>query len=103
MPDFNILISDGLEENGQSILRAAARLDDKAGISAADLTKAIGDYHALIVRGRTKVTDEVFTAGKNLKVVGRAGVGVDNIELEAAKKHGVTVVNSPTATTLAVA
>jgi len=103
MSDFKILITDGLEENGQSILRAASSLDNKAGISAADLIKAVGGYDALIVRGRTKVTAQVFDAAKKLKVVGRAGVGVDNIDLEAAKKHNVTVVNSPTATTLAVA
>ena len=103
MSDFKILIMDGLEENGQSILRAASSLDNKAGISAADLIKAVGGYDALIVRGRTKVTAQVFNAAKKLKVVGRAGVGVDNIDLEAAKKHNVTVVNSPTATTLAVA
>jgi D-3-phosphoglycerate dehydrogenase / 2-oxoglutarate reductase len=103
MPDFKILITDGLEQTGQSILRAAARPDDREGISAADLLGAIGEYEALIVRGRTKVTEEVFEAGSKLKVVGRAGVGVDNIDLGAAKRRGVTVVNSPTATTLAVA
>lgn len=57
----------------------------------------------MIVRGRTKVTKEVFDAAKKLKVVGRAGVGVDNIDLEAAKEHGVTVVNCPVATSEAVA
>ncbi len=103
MPDFNILITDGLEENGQSILRAASRVDDKTGISAPDLIKAVGAYDALIVRGQTKVTAAVFDAAKKLKVVGRAGVGVDNIDLEAAKKHNVIVVNAPTATTQAVA
>jgi D-3-phosphoglycerate dehydrogenase len=103
MTNFNVLITDGLEENGQSILRAAARVDDKAGISAADLINAVGEYDALIVRGRTRVTAEVFDAAKKLKVVGRAGVGVDNIDLESAKKHNVTVVNAPTSTTVAVA
>jgi D-3-phosphoglycerate dehydrogenase len=103
MPDFNILITDGLEENGQSILRAACGVDDKAGISASELVKAVGGYDALIVRGRTKVGEEILAAGKKLKVVGRAGVGVDNIDLESAKKHGVTIVNTPIATTLAVA
>ena len=63
----------------------------------------IGDYDAIIVRGRTKVTPAVFAAGSKLKVVGRAGVGVDNIDLNAAREHNVTVVNSPLATTLAVA
>jgi len=103
MPDFNILITDGLDETGQSVLRAASHLDDKTGISAPDLIKAVGDYDALIVRGQTKVAAAVFDAAKKLKVVGRAGVGVDNIDLESAKKHGVTVVNAPTSTTLAVA
>jgi D-3-phosphoglycerate dehydrogenase len=103
MPNFKILITDGLEENGQSILRAAAQVDDRAGLSASDLVQAVGDYDALIVRGRTKVNAQVFEAGKKLKVIGRAGVGVDNIDLEAAKKHGVTVVNAPVSTTLAVA
>ena len=103
MSDFKVLITDGLGENGQSILRAAARVEDKTGISAAELVKAVGEYDALIVRGRTKVTAEVLEAGKRLKVVGRAGVGVDNIDLPAAKQHNVTIVNAPTSTTGAVA
>jgi len=103
MADFKILITDGLGEGGQSILRAASYVDDKAGLSAAEFIKTVGDYDALIVRGRTKVTAEVFEAGRKLKVVGRAGVGVDNIDLEAARKHNVTVVNAPVSTTLAVA
>src|SRR6266540_3737140 len=103
MPDFKILISDGLDESGQAILRASATVDDRSGISADDLLKLIPDYSALIVRGRTKVIASVFKAGSNLKVVGRAGVGVDNIDLEAAKAHGVTVVNAPMSTTHAVA
>ena len=103
MPEFKILITDGLGEGGQSILRAASHVDDKAGLSASDLLKSVVDYDALIVRGRTKVTGDVFEAGKKLKVIGRAGVGVDNIDLEAAKKHAVIVVNAPVSTTLAVA
>lgn len=102
MPNFKILITDGLEENGQSILRAASQVDDKAGLSASDLIRTVGDYDALVVRGRTKVNAQVLEAAKKLKVIGRAGVGVDNIDLEAAKKHGVTVVNAPISTTLAV-
>ncbi len=103
MPEYRILITDGLGENGQSILRAAAVVDDRSGIPAADLVKAVGDYDALVIRGRTRLTPEVFDAAKRLKVVGRAGVGVDNIDLAAAKAHGVTVVNAPTSTTGAVA
>ena len=103
MGNWKILLTDGLEENGKEILRASAEVVDQSGISAEDLLKVVGEYDALIVRGRTKVTNAVFEAGKKLKVVGRAGVGVDNIDLEAAKAHHVTVVNSPLATTVAVA
>ncbi len=103
MSAYKILLTDGLEENGQAILRQCGSVDNRKGISAEELLTVIGDYDALIVRGRTKVTEAVFSAAKNLKVVGRAGVGVDNIDLNAAKKHGVAVVNSPVATTLAVA
>ncbi|MHC1784103.1 MAG: hydroxyacid dehydrogenase [Anaerolineaceae bacterium] len=103
MTAWKILLTDGLEENGLEILRKAGDIDDKPGISADDLLKIIDQYDALIVRGRTKVTPAVFDTGKKLKVVGRSGVGVDNIDLAAAKAHGVTVVNAPIATSLAVA
>lgn len=100
---WKVLLTDGLEENGQAILRDSAEVDVKTGISADDLLQIVGEYDALIVRGRTKVTPAVFAAGKKLKVVGRAGVGVDNIDLNAAKEAKVTVVNSPLATTVSVA
>jgi D-3-phosphoglycerate dehydrogenase len=103
MSDFRILITDGLEQNGQSILRAAAQVEDRTGIGAAELLGAVPGFDALIVRGRTKVTADVVQAGQSLKVIGRAGVGVDNIDLVAARKRQLTVVNSPTATTGAVA
>jgi D-3-phosphoglycerate dehydrogenase / 2-oxoglutarate reductase len=103
MATFKVLITDGLDESGQSILRASAQADDRNNISAEDLLKEIPAYDGLIVRGRTKVTAAVMEAATNLKVIGRAGVGVDNIDLEAAKKRGITVVNAPISTTLAVA
>ena len=103
MTKYKILITDGLDETGQSILRESATVDDKSGISADDLLKVIPEYDALIVRGRTKVTASVMDAASSLKVIGRAGVGVDNIDLDAAKKHNITVVNAPMSTSLAVA
>lgn len=103
MTTYKILLTDGLDATGQSILRESASVDDKSGISADDLFKVIPEYDALIVRGRTKVTASVMDAASRLKVIGRAGVGVDNIDLEAARKHGMTVVNAPTSTSLAVA
>ena len=103
MATYKILISDGLDESGKVVLRAAGDVADIDGISADNLLKDIADYDALIVRGRTKVTPAVFAAGKKLKVVGRAGIGVDNIDLAAAKAAGAAVVNSPLATTVTVA
>ena len=103
MTEFKILITDGLDESGQSILRASATVEDRKDISADDLLKAIPEYDGLIVRGRTKVTASVIAAASSLKVIGRAGVGVDNIDLVAAKKQNITVVNAPMSTSLAVA
>ena len=103
LQELRILITDGLHERGIELLSAAAQVDDRAGISVEGLLEVVPEYDALIVRGRTKVSEEVFAAGKRLKVVGRAGVGVDNIDLTAAKTHGVIVINAPRATSLAVA
>ena len=103
MAAWKVMVTDGLEENGLKSLRESAEVADLNGISADDLIKEIGTYDALIVRGRTKVTAQVLQAGSNLKVVGRAGVGVDNIDLKAARERGIAVVNSPYATTVAVA
>jgi D-3-phosphoglycerate dehydrogenase len=103
MNKFNVLITDGLDARGQSILRATANVDDKTGITADDLMQIIADYDGLIIRGMTRVTASVIDAAARLKVIGRAGVGVDNIDLEAARKHNITVVNTPTSTTGAVA
>ena len=103
MTNYKILITDGLDESGKSILCNSATVDDKSGISADDLLKLIPEYDALIVRGRTKVTASVMEAGSKLKAIGRAGVGVDNIDLDAAKKHHIVVVNAPVSTSIAVA
>ena len=103
MPNYKILISDGLDARGQSILRASADVDYRASTTAEELLKLIANYEALIVRSQSRVTSDVIDAAPQLKVVGRAGVGVDNIDLEAAKKKGITVVNAPTSTTIAVA
>ena len=103
MPTYKILITDGLDERGQSILRASAQVDEKKGLSEAEMISLIAGYDGLIVRGQTRVTAPILEAASTLKVVGRAGVGVDNIDLEAAKKRGIAVVNAPTSTTVAVA
>ncbi|MEJ5239838.1 MAG: hydroxyacid dehydrogenase [Anaerolineales bacterium] len=100
---WQILISDGLEENGQALLRAQAQVEDRSGIGPEELRTILPAYDALIVRGRTKVTAELLEHAPRLKVIGRAGVGVDNIDLEAARRRGIVVVNAPLSTTVAVA
>ncbi len=103
MTKFKILITDGLDQSGLDVLRSQADVDDRRDISAEDLLKAIPEYDGLIVRGRTKVTASALEAATRLKAIGRAGVGVDNIDLDAAKKRNVTVVNAPMSTSIAVA
>jgi D-3-phosphoglycerate dehydrogenase len=103
MPNWKILITDGLDESGLAILRPVGRVDEHNGIDPQELLSRISGYDAMIVHGRTKVTSQLLESAANLKVIGRAGVGVDNIDLQAAKAHGVAVVNTPQATCLAVA
>ena len=104
MTNYKILISDGLDGRGQSILRAVGgcRCPRQYFSGGSDQNHSVNMMHSSI-RGQTRVTPDVFDAASRLKVIGRAGVGVDNIDLEAAKKHNVTVVNAPTSTTIAVA
>ena len=93
-----MLVTDGLDEPGLALLREAAQVFESKTL------ESLPESDALIVRGRTKVTAEVIrSAGPRLKVIGRAGVGVDNIDLEAARARGLTVVNAPEAATVAVA
>lgn len=103
MAKWNILLTDGLEKNGKAILQKEANFNDHKGIPAEDLLTIIGNYDAVIVRGRTKITSKVIDKASQLKVIGRCGVGVDNIDTEYAKDNGIVVVNAPTATSRAVA
>ncbi len=103
MSDWKVIITDGLSKKAVPILEEVAQVDDRGGISAEELAQVIGEYDAAIVRGRTKMRANILEAAKKLKVIGRAGVGVDNIDLAAAQQRGITVVNAPTASTLAVA
>lgn len=101
---MKVLIADALSPAAVERLQAGGvQTDDRAGIDPGELAKIIGGYDALIVRSRTQVTADLLKAGKKLKVVGRAGVGVDNIDVAAAKLHGLAVVNTPVATSVAVA
>jgi D-3-phosphoglycerate dehydrogenase len=99
-----ILVSDGLSEAGLNLLRASAEVTANSKITPEELVAALPDFDALIVRSRTKVKANVLAAaGPQLKVIGRAGVGVDNIDVAAAVAKNIIVVNSPLAASVAVA
>ena len=98
---WKVLVSDPLADEGLSILREQCDVDVRTGLPEDDLVRIIGDYDALLVRSGTTVTARIIDAGKRLKIIGRAGVGVDNIDVEAATRRGIPVVNSPEGNTLA--
>jgi len=95
-----VLIADKLAPEGMAILRHAAesgqlQIDERVGMKPEELVKAVGDYDALIVRSSSTVTAEVVAAANKLRVIGRAGIGVDNIDVDAATKRGIAVMNTP--------
>jgi len=91
-----VLISEKIAEGGVALLEEAGiNVDVRTDLDDAALRKAIGDYDGLIVRSATKVTKDVIDAGERLKVVGRAGIGVDNVDVDAATRRGIVVVNTP--------
>ncbi|HEY8672854.1 MAG TPA: phosphoglycerate dehydrogenase, partial [Candidatus Dormibacteraeota bacterium] len=98
-----ILVADPIAEDGVARLRAAGEVDVLTGLDPAALRERIGDYDALVVRSETKVTAAILDAAPRLRVVGRAGVGVDNIAIDAATALGVAVINAPAGNTVAVA
>lgn len=99
---FKVLVSDPISDLGIQQLHDAAdvAVDKKTGLSEDELCTIIGEYDALLVRSQTKVTGRIMAAGSRLKVIGRAGVGVDNIDLEAATERGIVVINAPDGNTI---
>lgn len=91
-----IIVLEGITKAGLQILQAEGwTIDQKAAMPPAELAKIVGDYDALLLRSSSQITPEVFAAAKKLRVIGRPGVGVDNVDLKAATRHGVVVMNSP--------
>ena len=104
MEAVRVLICDPIHEDGVRKLREAGfTVDERPDITGEELLRVIGDYDAIVVRSRTKVGAEVLRAAKRLKVVARAGVGLDNIDVKEAEARGITVVNSPGGPSIAVA
>lgn len=99
-----ILVSDPLDEDGLKILQESGfPVDVKPDLSEDELCKVIGDYDCLIIRSGTKVTKRVIDAGKKLRVIGRAGVGVDNVDIPYATEKGILIMNTPSANILSAA
>ncbi|MEW6008564.1 MAG: phosphoglycerate dehydrogenase [Candidatus Omnitrophota bacterium] len=98
----HILVSDKLAEEGLKIFNSekSFKVDVKTGLSPKELQAIIKDYDCLVVRSATKVTADIIQEAKNLKIIGRAGVGLDNVDLEAANKKGIIVMNTPAGNTI---
>jgi D-3-phosphoglycerate dehydrogenase / 2-oxoglutarate reductase len=100
---MKVLVADSLSKEGIDIMKAVAEVDVKTGLKENELVAIISDYEGLVVRSQTQVTAPIIEAGKKLIIIGRAGVGVDNINLEAATRRGIIVVNAPTGNTISAA
>ncbi|MEA3442723.1 MAG: phosphoglycerate dehydrogenase [Chloroflexota bacterium] len=100
---MKVLVTDHIAEAHIEILYGHAQVDIRPELTHEQLKEIIGDYDAVLVRSKTKVSADIIELGKNLKVVGRAGVGVDNIDIDAATKKGIVVVNAPTGNTVSAA
>jgi D-3-phosphoglycerate dehydrogenase len=104
MTEFKVLITDDVHESCAEALRSkGCRVTVKPSLTKDELIEAVKEYDAIIVRGRTRLTRGVIMEAQSLKVIGRAGVGLDNIDLKAASEKGIKVVASPQASTVAVA
>lgn len=101
---MKIIVTDPIAPAGVKMLQDAGfQVDERPGIAPDELIRVIPEYDAIIVRSATKVTAEVINAGTKLKVIGRAGVGLDNVDKAAADARGIKVVNTPAATSVSVA
>jgi D-3-phosphoglycerate dehydrogenase len=100
---MKVLVADPLAEEGIELMRTCAEVDVNTGLPSEDLMAVISDYEGLVVRSQTQVTEEVIKAGKKLQIIGRAGVGIDNIDVAAATRQGIVVVNAPTGNTISAA
>lgn len=97
-----VLVTEAISDAGIALLKSQVDTDVRK-LTPEELLSVIGEYDAVVTRSETKITAAVLAAGKNLKVVGRAGVGVDNVDVEAATERGVVVVNVPGANTISTA
>ena len=100
---MKVLIAEPISDEGIDILRSYAEVDIRLGLKPEEIISIIGDYEALVVRSQTQVSAKVIQAGEKLQVIARAGVSVDNIDIEEATRHGIVVVHAPTGNTISAA
>jgi len=98
-----ILVTDPIHEDGIKMLREVGEVDVRTGLTPKQLLEEIKGYNVLVVRSATKVTKDVIEAGRKLEIIARAGVGLDNIDVQAAGTQGIELINAPEAPTIAVA
>jgi D-3-phosphoglycerate dehydrogenase len=98
-----VLVTEPIADEGLEILRSYAQVDVRLGLKPEEIAAVIGDYDALVVRSQTQASVEIIEAGKMLQVIARAGVGIDNVDVEAATRCGIVVVNAPTGNTISAA
>lgn len=98
-----VLVSDPIDQAGIELLKQVAQVDERPKLPPEELLKIIPEYDALMIRSGTQVTQAVIEAGNKLKIIGRAGVGVDNVDVASATRKGIVVVNSPEGNTIAAA
>lgn len=102
---MKVLVSDALSEVGVKIFQETPgiEVDVITGLSPGELKEIIGKYDALVIRSATKVTEDIITAASNLKVIGRAGIGLDNVDIPVASRQGIVVMNTPYGNTITTA
>ena len=102
---MKVLVSDPLGKKGMDALKKEKNIqvDERAGLRPEELKKIIANYEAILIRSTTTLTKDIIEAAKNLRVIGRAGVGVDNVDLETATKQGIIVLNTPGSNTISTA
>jgi D-3-phosphoglycerate dehydrogenase len=100
---MKVLVADQINEKGIDELKDIAEVIVQTNITPEELVNSIADYDGIVVRSRTKVIREVIEASRKLKIIARAGVGVDNVDVEAATEKGIMVVNAPESTSITVA
>ncbi len=100
---MRVLVTEAIADEGLEILSSCAQVDVRLGLEPEEILAVISDYDALVVRSQTRASTEIIEAGKNHQVIARAGVGTDNVDIEAATRRGIVVVNAPTGNTISAA